>query len=259
MENKAAAGHPGRLDKWIAQQGRLSRSDVKALIRTGQIEVNGVRARAPEQKITEHDEVRVQGKLLQLRRHAYLMMNKPAGVLSATEDKKDRTVLDLVPPGLRRPGLFPAGRLDKDTEGFVLLTDDGLFAHRVLAPTAHVPKTYFARIRGEADLSALVHAFAVGMDLGGGDRASPAELRILAAGNVPEVTVTVYEGVYHQVKRMFGRFGMEVIHLRRTHIGGLALDERLPSGGCRIIIDKELEKIWLNYTEKAEEASPGLG
>jgi 16S rRNA pseudouridine516 synthase len=232
-----------RLDKWIASQGRLSRKQVGELIRAGKVRVNGKSAVSPAQKIDEEADVEVGGERLILRRHLYLMMNKPGGVVSATSDKKEKTVLDLVPETLWRPGLFPAGRLDKDTEGFLLLTDDGAFAHRILAPTSHVPKTYYAKLDGALDAKAETEAFAAGMDLGGGDVCSPAELTVLRAQSPAEAEVTIYEGMFHQVKRMFAHCGVSVTYLKRTRIGSLDLDPTLAAGECRIILHNELHLI----------------
>lgn len=232
-----------RLDKLIAGQSTtLSRRDVKALVRKGLIFVNGAAAAAPDMKISEEDEVLVNGKPLRIRKHVYIMLNKPAGVLCAIHDKHCRTVLELVPPELRRAGLFPAGRLDKDTEGFVLLTDDGAFAHRILSPKSHVPKTYFVVLDREID-PALCTEFAAGVALDGGDVTSPAQLAILRNGARPEVELVIYEGMYHQVKRMFQRFSLEVLYLKRVKMGGLALDKNLPLGCCKEILHKELEQI----------------
>ncbi|MDR2933482.1 MAG: rRNA pseudouridine synthase [Oscillospiraceae bacterium] len=232
-----------RLDKWLASQGALSRKDARELVRAGRVSVNGVPASAPDLKLGENAAVCVDNRPLTLRRHLYLMMNKPAGVVCATRDCADTTVLDLVPPQFRRPGLFPAGRLDKDSEGFVLITDDGDFAHKILAPKSHVPKTYDVTLDGGIDEAHLVAAFAKGITLDGGDQASPSELIVHRAEAPAEATVTIYEGMYHQVKRMFERFGLTVTALRRVRIGGLTLDPTLVAGACREIVHNELQKI----------------
>jgi 16S rRNA pseudouridine516 synthase len=164
------------------------------------------------------------------------MMNKPAGVLSATRDPNFRTVLDSLPESLRRKGLFPAGRLDKDTEGFVLLTNDGALAHRILSPKNHVPKTYFARVEGQIPPE-LPQEFASGVTLGNGDACKPAALEILGEN---EARVIITEGMYHQIKRMFHRYGLSVAYLKREKIGGLALDSELPLGEVREITREEL-------------------
>ena len=242
------AGKKERLDKWIASQGSWSRKQVKDLVRTGQIIINGTAATAADMKISEADEIVVSGKALRLQRHIYIMMNKPAGVVSATEDKRDKTVMELLSEELRRPGLFPAGRLDKDTEGFLLLTDDGAFAHNILAPGKHVPKTYYVRVENtgaEAGRTPqqLIDEFAVGVSLGQGEASTPAELVWLPSREGQEAELTIYEGIFHQVKRMFMRFGFRVTYLRRIRIGKLNLDENLPLGAARVIMHNELLEI----------------
>jgi 16S rRNA pseudouridine516 synthase len=168
------------------------------------------------------------------------MMNKPAGVLCATRDPNFRTVLDLLPQDLRRRGLFPAGRLDKETQGFVLLTNDGGLAHRILSPKNHVPKTYYAKVDGVIPPE-LIKEFAAGITLGNGDVCKPAVLEILSEHGA---RVIISEGMYHQIKRMFHRYGLSVEALRREKIGGLALDASLPLGGVREITPEELGMLY---------------
>lgn len=232
-----------RLDKALANYANVSRSEARSLIKSGRVLVDEIKALSPEQKLQGGETVSVNGEIIDLDKHVYYMMNKPQGVVSATRDEGCKTVLDLLPREFRRKGLFPAGRLDKDTEGFVLLTDDGEFAHRILSPKSHVPKKYFARLDGKipADLPGL---FALGVDLGGGDVCSPAELKILGEDGGAEVELIIYEGMYHQVKRMFLKFSLTVTYLKRVQIGGLSLDVNLPPGGVRKILHKELERIW---------------
>lgn len=233
-----------RLDKLLAEKTGMSRKEAKALIKTGGVRVNGMPAASGEQKLTDKDEIILNGKTLDTQKHVYYMMNKPAGILSATTDAHCETVLDLLPPELRRKGLFPAGRLDKDTEGFVLITDDGEFAHRMLSPKNHVPKKYFARLDKKIPGS-LPGEFAAGVRLSESDVCSPAELRILESGY--EAELVIFEGMYHQVKRMFAKFSLEVVYLKRYGIGGLELDEKLKAGEARIILHKELELIGRSY------------
>lgn len=233
-----------RLDKWIASQGGLSRRQVGELARAGRILVNGGRIRSADVKVDEEDAVVVDGRRILLQKHVYIMMNKPAGVVSASRDKRERTVLDLVPEGLWRPGLFPAGRLDKDTEGFLLITDDGEFAHNILSPSKHVPKTYYAKLNCAIDGEHLTRAFGEGVVLDGGDVCSPAGLTVLRTGAPAEVEVTIYEGMYHQIKRMFMRFGAAVTYLKRIRIGSLALDHSLAPGECRVMLHNEISQIW---------------
>lgn len=226
-----------RLDKLLASRAGMSRKEAKALIRAGAVLVNGTPAAFAEQKLGESDTVIVNGEALDLEKHVYYMMNKPAGILSATTDPDCETVLDLLPPKLRRKGLFPAGRLDKDTEGFVIITDDGGFAHRILSPKNHVPKKYFVRLDKNIPGS-LRGEFAAGLKISGGDICSAAELSILESGY--EAELVIFEGMYHQVKRMFAEFSLEVVYLKRVKIGGLELDPALGPGEARKILHKEI-------------------
>lgn len=227
-----------RLDKYLANMGVGTRSEVKILIKKGRVEVNGMRATGPEQKISEEqDEIRVDDQVIGYNKYEYLMLHKPAGVVTATEDKRDRTVLDLVDSPLKKQ-LFPVGRLDKDTEGLLLLTNDGALAHRLLSPKKHVSKVYYARIAGCVTKED-VQAFSEGLDLG--DFTSmPADLKILSAGEESEIEVTVYEGKFHQVKRMFEAVGKKVLYLKRLSMGKLYLDERLEVGKYRPLTQKEI-------------------
>ena len=227
-----------RLDKAISMQGNLSRSEVKTLIRKGAVTVNGQVVKAADFGVDfDSDTVQVQGKPLCLRMHLYLMLNKPKGVVSASEDKNQPTVVDLVPQNLWRKGLFPAGRLDKDTTGFVLLTDDGAFAHRILSPRSHIPKTYIATL-DKPVLPTAAAAFAGGMEMDG-KVLQPAQLTILSA-DPPRAQVVLRQGIYHQVKRMFARVGCTVTALHRTAMGALELDPTLAPGDCRALTPAEV-------------------
>ena len=231
-----------RLDKIIAASGRYSRREVKLLIRQGRVLVDGMPARSPEDKVDpEAAEITVNGEVLPYRRHTWLMLHKPAGVLSATEDGRGKTVLDLLPPELQRQGLFPVGRLDKDTEGLLLLTNEGGLAHDLLSPRHHVDKVYFARTAGtltEEDR----RAFAEGMELNS-LRCLPAELEILSAGTESEALVTLREGKFHQVKRMLAQRGKPVLYLKRVKMGNLTLDPALARGEYRYLTDEELQAL----------------
>ena len=219
-------------------QGNLSRSEVKTLIRKGAVTVNGQVVKAADFEVDfDSDTVHVQGKPLCLRMHLYLMLNKPNVVVSASEDKNQPTVVDLVPQNLWRKGLFPAGRLDKDTTGFVLLTDDGAFAHRILSPRSHIPKTYIATLDKPVPPTAAA-AFAGGMEMDG-KVLQPAQLTILSA-DPPRAQVVLRQGIYHQVKRMFARVGCTVTALHRTSMGALALDPTLAPGDCRALTPAEV-------------------
>ena len=226
-----------RLDKYLSTRCSLTRSQARDAVRKGGSAVNGRPVRDPGTQIDpEKDAVTLHGNPVGGGAFSYLMLHKPAGYVSSTEDAGS-TVLDLVPPELRRRGQFPAGRLDKDTEGFVLITDDGAFAHRILAPRSHLPKTYYAELDGPVGPED-VRAFAGGMTLGE-NRLHPAELIVLEPGDRVEVVLT--QGLYHQIKRMFAARGRKVLYLKRTKIGGLALDPELPKGGCRALTPEELE------------------
>ena len=241
-----------RLDRLLAGQGTQTRKEVRELIRKGRVTVNGQPEKAADRQVEPlTDVIEVDGVPLRVREHVYLMLHKPQGVVSATEDRHQPTVVDLVPPELRRKNLFPAGRLDKDTEGFVLITDDGAFAHRILAPKNHVPKTYLARLDRAIDPSVAVE-FQKGVRLTGEDQCSPAQLTILEPGDNPLVEVVIHEGMYHQIKRMFQRFGYQVVALKRIRMGGLFLDESLPLGACRELTPAELVQI----TQGEDKPSP---
>lgn len=229
-----------RIDKIIASQGTLSRTDVKKLIKNGQITCNGTAVSSGAQKIDpEKDKLTLNGKPLTLSSHIYLMLNKPKNVVSSTETAGQTTVIDLVPDELFRSGLFPAGRLDKDTTGFVLITDDGVFAHNILAPKRHVPKTYEVTIPApltQEEMQAIEEGLSVGATV-----FCPAEIRFLYAGDLGQTyEIILHEGKYHQIKRMFSRFQKEVIALHRTKIGGLALDDSLEPGACRPLSEAEI-------------------
>ena len=237
---------PERLDKVLAGQSTWSRREVRDWIKGGLVTVNGAPVRDPGQKIIqETDRVAVKGREITLRRNLYLMMDKPAGVVSASRDDGCPTVVDLVPPELKRPGLFPAGRLDKDTTGMVIITDDGALAHRILSPKSHVPKVYLAHIDSFIT-NAMIHGFAQGIPVGEEGVTLPAELVAL---DLDLARVTLREGMYHQIKRMFASYGAKVLELRRVSMGGLVLDGTLGPGGCRELTPREL--ILLQQTDPA--------
>lgn len=226
-----------RLDKLLAGTGKWSRREVKALVRQGLVRVDGRLAASAEDKLDPAAAiVTVAGETVALHRFTYVLLHKPAGVLTATEDRKQPTVLDLLPPELRRIGLAPVGRLDKDTEGLLLLTNDGELAHRLLSPKYHVDKRYLARVDGE--LSATdAEAFACGMTLGDGLECLPAGLEVL-----PDrvCIVTLREGKFHQVKRMLAARGAPVLYLKRLSMGPLTLDDSLAAGAYRLLRAEEI-------------------
>ena len=233
-----------RLDKILVSQGVGSRSDVQKQIRQGRVTVDRVTVHDPAEKIDpDRAALAVDGRPLRYRRHLYIMMNKPPGLLCVSRDPRQKTVLDLLPPALWRSGLFPAGRLDKDTVGLTLITDDGDFAHRMLSPRRHVDKTYHAVVDGPVT-DEQVSAFTKGLLLEDGTLCLPAKLQVLKAESHPLVEIVIREGKYHQIKRMFGAFGHKVLWLKRVAIGGLRLDERLKEGEFRELSDEEIGRVW---------------
>lgn len=230
-----------RLDKLLAGTGKWSRREVKALVRQGLVRVDGRLAASAEDKLDPAAAIiTVAGETISLCRFTYVMLHKPAGVLTATEDRKQPTVLDLLPPELRRIGLAPVGRLDKDTEGLLLLTNDGELAHRLLSPKYHVDKRYFARVDGELS-TADTEAFARGMTLGGGLECLPAGLEVL-----PDrvCIVTLREGKFHQVKRMLAARGAPVLYLKRLSMGPLVLEDSLAAGAYRLLRAEEISALY---------------
>lgn len=232
-----------RLDKIIASTGRWSRREVKNLVRQGRVLVDGVPARSAEEKTNpETAEIVVNGEVLTYRRYTWVMLNKPAGYLSATEDGHGPTVLDLLPPELKKQNLFPVGRLDKDTEGLLLLTNEGGLAHELLSPKHHVDKVYYTRVAGrltEEDC----RAFEAGLLLDDGLQCMPAGLKILSAGEESEAHVTLREGKFHQVKRMLAYLGKPVLYLERISMGNMTLDPELSRGKYRFLTPEEVENL----------------
>ncbi len=231
-----------RLDKWISSQGTLSRSETVRLIRSGQVTVDGVVCRDAARKVEERCAVTVSGQPLTYQRYVYLMMNKPAGILCVSRDPKVRTVVDLLPPALMRKGLFPAGRLDKDTVGLVLLTDDGEFAHRLLSPKKDIVKRYLVRLDGPLTAEHC-RQFADGIVLADGTPCRPATLKILEDGAEPQAEIGITEGRYHQIKRMFGVIDRGVTWLKRISMGPLELDPALQDGEARPLTEDEWRKL----------------
>lgn len=235
-----------RLDKYLADAGAGTRSQVKEKIRKGKVTVNGQPAKKPELKVDPaSDVVEAEGIRFTFQKNRYYMLHKPGGCVSATEDASERTVLELLPASIRR-GLFPVGRLDKDTEGLLLLTDDGPLAHRLLSPKKHVEKTYCARVEGSLGPED-VKAFAAGLDIGDEKPALPAKLQICGeTDGICQVLITVSEGRYHQVKRMVAARGGRVIWLKRLSMGPLTLDERLAPGQYRKLTQEEMRLLGLD-------------
>lgn len=232
-----------RIDKILASQGTLSRRDVKEMIKKGRVTLNGNVVRDSAVKVDINaDTVMVDGVQVVLKKHIYIMMNKPQGVVSASDSDTDKTVVDLVPDELFRKGLFPAGRLDKDTTGFVLITDDGDFAHKILSPKNHIFKTYLARLENALSEDAL-ELLENGITLQDGTTLKEAKVEVVEHTETPLVKIMICEGKYHQVKRMFAATGNKVVELHRSKMGELELDSQLKSGECREITPEELEKI----------------
>ena len=229
-----------RLDKLLAATGRWSRREVKQLVRQGQVLVNGVPAASAEEKYDPASAAfTVCGQPLTLRRYTYVLLHKPAGVLTATEDRRQPTVLELLPPELRRIDLAPVGRLDKDTEGLLLLTNDGELTHRLLSPRYHVDKVYYAKVEGVPD-AADAEAFADGLLLEDGLQCLPAKLEPLGGD---ACLVTLREGKFHQVKRMLASRGKPVRYLKRLSMGPLWLEDTLLPGQCRELSPEELAAV----------------
>jgi 16S rRNA pseudouridine516 synthase len=231
-----------RLDKFLADMGICTRSELKNFIRKGRVKVNGLVCNKPEQKIsTATDEVYFDDKKVSYISFVYIMLHKPAGVVSATQDNVSRTVLDLI-KDKQRKDLFPVGRLDKDTEGLLLLTNDGDLAHQLLSPKKHVDKVYYARVQGKVTEED-VTAFQAGVDIGEESITLPAKLIILKSAEVSEIELTIQEGKFHQVKRMFEAIGKEVIYLKRLSMGDLTLDPALACGEYRELTAREVEHL----------------
>ena len=230
-----------RLDKYLAETAQCTRSEAKALLAKGRVTVNGAVCKKGDTQLKEADAVAVDGKALAYRQFVYLMLNKPEGVVSASRDKKDTTVVDLVAADFPRRELFPAGRLDKTSTGFVLLTDDGALAHDILSPAHHVEKQYVVTL--DTPLTdAMRRGFAAGVTLTDGETMAPAGVEPLTDDGLT-VQVTLRQGVYHQIKRMFGVYDAGVNALHRESIGGVALDPALAPGQWRELTAAEVERL----------------
>ena len=235
-----------RLDKILADSGLGTRSSVRDLIKSGKIKVNDVTQKDPGKKVdTDKDRITCGGEDISYSEMVYYMLNKPAGVITATEDKNQKTVLDLITDKKRRD-LFPVGRLDKDTVGLLIITNDGALSHRLLAPGKHVAKKYLVRVDGVIT-EEISSAICSGVDIGDDKPTAPAELenvrQVEADGIVYEAEITITEGRYHQIKRMFEAFGLNVIYLKRLSMGSLTLDPKLEEGEWRYLTDEELKRL----------------
>ncbi|WP_422445500.1 pseudouridine synthase [Thermoanaerobacterium sp. DL9XJH110] len=235
-------GKKERLDRILSMSGFGSRKDVKKLIKQGAVTVNGETAKDAGARVDPfQDDIRVSGESLLFKKHIYIMLNKPRGVISSTRDESQTTILDLLEGEYFHRELFPVGRLDKDAEGLILLTDDGQLAHRLLSPKNKVGKVYYVEVRGKLDESD-VEAFRSGIALED-FTALPAELTVLEAGATSRAVLKIYEGKFHQVKRMMQARGKEVIYLKRIAMGPLELDENLAPGQWRELSEEEVEKL----------------
>lgn len=243
IEGGKALSKKQRIDKILSNLGYGSRSELKKFCKNGLVKVNGKVINNPGVQVdVENDEIIFDGEKVTYKEFIYLMLNKPDGYISATFDKRDPIVLDLIDKEDLVFEPFPVGRLDKDTEGLLVLTNDGQLAHRVLSPKKHVPKTYYAKIEGivtEEDIK----AFAKGVTLDDGYETMPAELIILKSDEISEIELTIHEGKFHQVKRMFESVDKKVIYLKRLSMGKLKLDENLVLGEYRELTDEEVKMI----------------
>lgn len=232
-----------RLDKIVANMPGVSRTDAKKLISSGKVTVDGKTAKDAK---LHYDpalcSIEVMGKPVVYKKHLYILQNKPLGVVSSTDDPESKTVLEILPEHLQRKGLFPAGRLDKYSQGMMIITDDGEFAHRMLSPKSHLPKTYYVEVDCDMVDQSLAALFDKGVYLGGGEYSSPAQLEVLSPRSAK---VTIYEGIYHQVRRMFDQNGGKVQKLVRIKIGGLALDPALEEGQSRELDAAERQMLML--------------
>ena len=233
----------------LANIGYGSRKEVKKLLKSGAVKVDGMTIKDAKQHVDpEQQTVTVYGEEVEYREFIYLMMNKPPGILSATEDDRQETVVDILQEEDQVFAPFPVGRLDKDTEGLLLLTNDGQLAHRLLSPKKHVPKTYFAIIEGEVTEDDIV-AFKQGVTLEDGYHTKPGDLEIVKSGPISEIKLTITEGKFHQVKRMFEAVDKRVTYLKRLTMADLVLDETLELGEYRELTEEELEGL-LKYEKK---------
>ena len=230
-----------RIDKIISSALNISRNDARAFIKRGAVIVNSACVKSIGEKIDEKSsEIFCNGERVVYQKYVYIMMNKPKGIISASQGAGEKTVVDILPAQMKRKNLFPAGRLDKETTGFMLITDDGEFAHNILSPKNHVPKTYIAKL-DKPFSNEMIDAFKRGVKLKE-DECMPALLEPAGKGYLT-ARVTIKQGMYHQIKRMFAAFSITVTELERIKIGDLCLDEKLLPGECRYITPDELDMI----------------
>ncbi len=231
-----------RLDKFLSEMSGWTRSEVKKIVRTGSVTVDGNEVKKPETKIDEKlSIVRVDGRQIKYNKYEYYMLNKPKGFVSATTDREHKTVVDIISSSEKKD-LFPVGRLDIDTEGLLLITNDGELAHRLLSPKNHVEKTYYVEVSGILD-DVDVDAVEEGLDIGEEKKTIPAKMEILKTdiqNNISSCYLTIHEGKFHQVKRMMKKLGKTVTYLKRVSMGSLILDSKLKKGNYRKLTEQEI-------------------
>ncbi len=230
-----------RLDKVLSNFGFGSRTEIKSAVKKGRVSVDGKTIKDSSIHVNPTEcEIVMNGIKLEYRKYIYLMMNKPQGVISATTDTRQKTVFDIMPDEYKCFDLFPAGRLDIDTEGLVLMTNDGQLAHEILSPKKHVVKQYYAKVMGRVDI-ADIQAFEKGVTLDDGYNTLPAKLEILKSDDISEIKLSIVEGKFHQVKRMFEAVDKKVIYLKRLSMGMLKLDENLGLGECKELTEEDVD------------------
>lgn len=230
-----------RLDKIIATALQISRKDAVALIKKGRIAANKEKIKDPKTKLDENSaELFCDSERIYYNKYVYIIMNKPKGVISASDGKGEKTVIDILPPDMKRKNLFPAGRLDKDTTGFMLITDDGELAHSILSPKNHIPKTYIAKLDKPFDCE-IIKEFEKGIEFKD-TKCLPASLEAVD-GDYRVGKVIIRQGMYHQIKRMFSHFSINVVELKRIKMGALELDESLNDGECRYLTKEEISAL----------------
>lgn len=233
-------GKTVRLDKVLSNMGYGTRREIKNIIKKGHVKIDGQITKISNIHVDpEENQIEINGEVLEYRENIYIILNKPQGLISASFDSKMETVIDLLDEKYKIFEPFPVGRLDKDTEGLLILTNDGKFSHELLAPKKHVPKTYFAKVLGKVDKEDIVQ-FKEGVVLEDGYKTLPSTLEIIKSDDISEIELTIYEGKFHQVKRMFQAVGKEVIYLKRIAMGNLGLDPKLTLGEYRELTDEEL-------------------
>lgn len=240
-----------RLDKYLSDMDIGSRSQVRTWIRKGRVNINSISCKKPDQKVrVNKDEVSFDGQIIIYEEFLYYMLNKPAGLVSATTDNRDKTVIDII-ESTKSKELFPVGRLDKDTEGLLIISNDGELAHKLLSPKNKVDKVYYAKVNGRVT-NEDVEAFLSGISIGEPKPCLPAKLEVLSSDDISQVYLTIQEGKFHQVKRMFKAVGKEVIYLKRVSMAGLDLDLLLKPGDYRRLTEDELEHLKKVTLQKKE-------